>query len=419
MSRLRWYLGVLGLAVTPAAAAVGACGGSSPPECAPAMALVGGTCVSVSPDAGPDGGPVEAGSDAGPDVAAPDPDLVFGGVTSVSPASQTPTAGKTVSLFITWNAAEDPFTLPQEMGYSIYLATVSKGESYDAPASLSIQGVTSVTIPGLQEGTTYYVVVRATNKAGDQDQNTHELSAKASVDTTAPTAPGTPTVVPRLACESRLTWAAATDTGTGAAGMRYSVYLADTMPVDMSSPAAMTLGATTVDVPAPGATSPYHHFVVVAEDAAGNTSSPSGVGAPDTTMIGFESSVQPILTNDCAPSCHTVNTTNKLTPVYDDGYAYLDIMGAPGMPVLAHVCKPGTAFCGPDPTIAGCLAWLEDVDAGLPISAQLIFPGQPQCSVLYQVALQQKMPPKATGLPDLASCDTTLIHDWVEDGALP
>ncbi len=458
MSRVRWYLALLGLAAAPAAFVAGACGGGSPPaECGAGMQLVDGTCVPVhtdggseagqpeagqpeggqpdagpdaAPDAGPDASPdagPDASPDAGPDAAPQDPSFIFGGVTSVSPAS-TAAVDKTVSLFVTWEAAEDPFTLPAQMKYSVYVATTSKGEAFGAAPAAQVQGTTSTTIAGLSVGKTYYVVVRATNVGGVQDDNVHELSAVATTDTTDPVLSTAPTVVPRLACQSRVSWAPATDGATSAAGMRYNVYLADTM-TDLTGAPLMTTapGVTTVDIAMPSATTAYHSFVVVAEDAAGNLSFPSPTQAPvgsvDTNAIGFEASVQPILSGGCVPSCHTVNTTNKLTPVYDDGYAYDDILGTASAPTLAHVCvpkaSPASTSCAPDTAIAGCADWLTELDGGIPVTAQLVTPNDPSCSVIYQVAAQQRMPPKSANLPPLSACDLQVLHDWIQGGAQP
>jgi hypothetical protein len=443
MSRLRWWLCLVGAASAPAVLSQ-ACIDTSTVDCTPGLVVVDGKCAPPKHDAGPgpDAGsdaPSEAASDANDDAAADGGDAstdasneagdaaedasaavgpAFGGVASVSPASAT-------ALLVTWPPATDPATSPEQMRYAIYLAQHSMGESYAAAPFAQVVGQTSTVLTGLAAGTTYYVVVRATDEAGAQDQNTHELSATAEADTEAPTFAGALTAIPYRSCQALLSWPAASDAKTAPPGMQYQIYLADglvdagslvdggavidaSLALDAGAPLATTpYGVTSITVTVPATDTPDHVFAVVAVDAAGNRSATALV---DETLgnVSFAQSIQPLVDNSCAPSCHTLNTTNKLTPIMNDGYAYLSLTGGPDASVAAKVCKPGPGFCSLD--AGDCPAWL---DGG---AIDLVDPGSPLCSVFYQVLNQAKMPP-GVGVQPVTQCDVGMVYEWIAAGA--
>jgi hypothetical protein len=332
---------------------------------------------------------------------------VFGGVTSVSPASPT-------SLLVTWDPAVDPTTPPEEMTYGVYFATRSKGEVYDSMAAAQVTGKTSLVLTGLTSHVTVYVVVRATNKAGVHDANVKELSGEPQTDTSPPSFAGATSAVPIRSCGTTLTWDAATDDKTVPAGLRYLVFLADTQPVNTSGASLVTSspGATSIDVALPATMTPmtpYHKFLVIAEDAAGNRSTNTTALDSGVSPLSFAKSIQPIVTNGCAPSCHTLNTTSKLMPIMDESYAYDALVGPSTGGVAARVCKstPG-GYC--TLSTEDCPMW----DAGAP--PMLVVPYNGGCSVFYAVVDQSLMPPGG-GLQHITQCDTTLIFDWINQGA--
>ena len=61
--------------------------------------------------------------------------------------------------------------------YLVYAATTSGGQNFAAPAAATSPGEVSALLTGLVPGTTYYVVVRAMDAAGNVDANSVELSA--------------------------------------------------------------------------------------------------------------------------------------------------------------------------------------------------------------------------------------------------
>ena len=194
---------------------------------------------------------------ATPDVTPPE----FGGVADVS----EPSAG---TLRVTWLEATDNASPAAAIGYHVYLATQPGAQSFAMPAA-TVTGVTATVIVGLAPSTTYHVVVRAFDEAGNQEHNLIER-ALTTADIVAPTFAGvaTATGAPNAVV---LTWAAATDDTTATAELVYLVYRANVAGgQDFTTPTYVT---------APGATgfsaggllpNRTYHFVVRARDQAGN-----------------------------------------------------------------------------------------------------------------------------------------------------
>jgi hypothetical protein len=195
-------------------------------------------------------------------IATADPEAPsFGGVISLSPVTPT-------SLLVHWDAAASATVPPAEIVYSVYLATKKGGEDFHAPAAV-VTGVLSATLDGLTPGADAYVVVRAAGPAGHQDGNLVELHQKAQADTTAPDFAGVETATPAPGGMVALGWSPATDDLSGAAALTYLVFAGEQDPVTSAPPVATVTGVTSTLVVVPKPQAPYH-FVVRAEDAAGN-----------------------------------------------------------------------------------------------------------------------------------------------------
>ncbi len=134
----------------------------------------------------------------------------------------------TTSATVNWAASTDNVAV---VAYDVFL----NGSS--TPAA-STTGATTVNLTGLTAATTYSVTVKARDAAG----NSSAASAAAPLtttnppDTTAPTAPGTPTFAAITGTSATVNWAASTD-NVGVAG--YEVFLNGS-----TTPAATTTGAT-------------------------------------------------------------------------------------------------------------------------------------------------------------------------------
>ncbi len=192
-----------------------------------------------------------------PDQTAPD----FGGVAALA----EPSPG---TLEVTWLAADDNATAAAAIGYRVHVATQAGAQDFAAPTA-TVVGATRATISGLAPSTTYHVVVRAFDQAGNEDANLIER-ALTTLDTVAPTFAGAATATGAPSAVV-LTWAAATDDATPAAELVYLVYRSLTPGAqDLTTPTYVTPpGATSF---AAGGLAPNrtYHFVVRARDRAGN-----------------------------------------------------------------------------------------------------------------------------------------------------
>jgi hypothetical protein len=108
---------------------------------------------------------------AGGDVTPPR----FAGVKSAfacTPGAQRP--GQTTPFTLTWAAASDDTTPSSQIVYDVFVATTAHGENFAKPTWTTPAGVTSYRTPGLPSHGTFYFVVRARDRAGDEDRNTVE-----------------------------------------------------------------------------------------------------------------------------------------------------------------------------------------------------------------------------------------------------
>lgn len=101
----------------------------------------------------------------------------FGGVKSVT------TAGST-ALDVSWAAASDDVTPPEDIVYQVYVGTGSGAEDFGTVAATSDPGALSTTVGGLDPLTTYFVVVRASDALGNEDAGTAEASAMTAAPVT-------------------------------------------------------------------------------------------------------------------------------------------------------------------------------------------------------------------------------------------
>lgn len=147
-----------------------------------------------------------------PDHTAPS----FGGVVLVSPTSSS-------SLHVAWNPAIDAGSTASQIRYTVYHTTTPGKEDFTAPTVVTSPGVTTADITGLTESTTYYVVVRAVDAAGNVALSTKELSAT-TLDVTAPTFAGI-TSLTSSGTTITANWALGSDTVSPVTDLVYTVYL--------------------------------------------------------------------------------------------------------------------------------------------------------------------------------------------------
>jgi hypothetical protein len=82
-------------------------------------------------------------------------------------------AGQKTHYNLKWNAAKDDVTPSSEIVYKIYRATIPGGENFSRRTYRTV-GATSFETPLLPTGKTFYFVVRARDRAGNEDSNTIE-----------------------------------------------------------------------------------------------------------------------------------------------------------------------------------------------------------------------------------------------------
>ncbi len=280
-------VGGLGLTVV-------ACGSSSKLSCGTGTKKSGDHCVvaaggaaaggaaGTGGSAGSAGTGGAAGVDSGP-VAHPP---TFAGAKSVDPASDS-------SLQVSWDPAKDDVTATEDIIYRVYVGTSKGGENFGAPQVETPPGATSAVVANLQPSKDYFVVVRAVNQAGDEDQNTSEIKGTPTADTTVPTFSGIKAAKTLDATSVQVSWDPAKDDLTQPAGISYIVSWA---PQQGGAPTGTIAGVT-----APGASSfvvdslpdpdQQYYFAVRARDAAGNedanTAEVAASTAKDTTPPVF------------------------------------------------------------------------------------------------------------------------------------
>jgi hypothetical protein len=100
----------------------------------------------------------------------------FGGVTSAfacTPGPQQP--GQTTPFNLSWEPAVDDIDPPSAIVYDVYLSEKAGGEDFSNPTWTTDPGAKGFRTPGLPSHGTFYFVVRARDRAGNEDSNTVEL----------------------------------------------------------------------------------------------------------------------------------------------------------------------------------------------------------------------------------------------------
>jgi len=132
-----------------------------PREICPALVVLVGTVGTFSFHVTPPGGDVTAPRFAGLTRA-----------TACTPGAQRP--GQKTPALLAWTAARDNRTARSRLVYDIYMSATPGGEDFLSPSWTTTPGVTGFRTPGLAAHTTAYFVVRARDRAGNEDGNTVE-----------------------------------------------------------------------------------------------------------------------------------------------------------------------------------------------------------------------------------------------------
>jgi hypothetical protein len=95
----------------------------------------------------------------------------FAGLKSATTCVPGPSGGTTAPYHLTWDPAADNKTPSRRIVYDIFQASFSGGEDFLAPTYTTSAGATSFTTPPLPADKVVYFVVRARDKAGNEDTN--------------------------------------------------------------------------------------------------------------------------------------------------------------------------------------------------------------------------------------------------------
>ena len=100
--------------------------------------------------------------------------LTFAGLKSATTCIPGPIGGgRTSSYHLSWEPAADK-SKHARVAYEVYEATTRGGEDFSMPTYTTAAGVTSFDTPQLPTETTFYFVVRARDRMGNEDSNTVE-----------------------------------------------------------------------------------------------------------------------------------------------------------------------------------------------------------------------------------------------------
>jgi hypothetical protein len=100
---------------------------------------------------------------------------VFAGLASATTCIGGPIgSGISSSYHLSWEAATDDLTRARRISYEVYQASKPGGEDFSQPTYQTSRGATSFDTPKLPSDETFYFVVRARDRAGNEDSNTIE-----------------------------------------------------------------------------------------------------------------------------------------------------------------------------------------------------------------------------------------------------
>ncbi len=191
-------------------------------------------------------------------------------------------SGTDGNVTLDWNAATDPNTIECNsdpslpIAYNIYYSETPGGQDFATPNATTTS--ISYEVTGLLNGRTYHIVVRAEDSAGNEEQNSIELSAMPTtpVDSTPPAFTGLESVTDLgTGGDVRLTWIATDDPDTVECNsdpslpITYNIYYSRVSGAqDFFNPNATTAN-TQIDISGLQ-NGVFYYFVVRAEDSVGN-----------------------------------------------------------------------------------------------------------------------------------------------------
>ncbi len=319
---------------------------------------------------------IEVSAESGPDTSSPQ----FAGCTAAQASSAT-------AIDVFWDPATDDTVKADQITYNIYASKTPDGHNF-SEIGATVTGTNKGTITGLSPDTLYYLVCRAADPSGNEDENASTRSATTKDDDQPPVFAGiTGLTATTNAKGFDVTWAAASDNQTPEADIIYDVFVADASAGQVfdEEPTTSSLpGATGVTLDTLKSNTQY--FVVVRARDLANNKSENTEELSGTTFVSLVKDIElPIFSSKCATSgCHTGTVGPTGGMQLDPGWSWINTVN-----VAAQT--------------------------GLGSGKTRVVPGKPEESHLYErITLTDfnKMPP--TGDP----VDTEIIRLWIEQGAL-
>jgi hypothetical protein len=294
-----------------------------------------------------------------------------------------------------WTPASDETTAPEAIAYDIYVS--AGAPAFDKAPAATVTGASSAVVTGLLPDTTYRIVCRARDAAGNHDDNTVEKTVSTG-DVAPPAFDGlTSATLDAALREVTIAWLPATDAKTPQNELVYVVYQSTTAGVyDFASPpaAVSAAGATSVKLTGlPSATTLF--WTVRARDAFFNEDT-NTVEASGTTLVSYSRDIGPLFAKNCAVvGCHvSANPTGGMS--LSASVAYSSIVGVP-----ANQKPPGR------------VTPINRITAGDPAESYVLL----KIKAAPGTFVGSAMPAPGTGTV-ISDADKLRLQDWIAQGAL-
>jgi hypothetical protein len=349
---------------------------------------------------------------------------VFGGCTSAAAVDP-----QTIS--VTWQPASDNSTPPLQIAYDVFASTTPGGWVFNQPTKSFVatgtQPLTAGMVDGLKQNTTYYLICRARDLSGNEDQNTFARVATTPVDLIPPTFTGATGATNVTTNSAQLNWSAASDPQTATDEIVYLVYQSTVSGTEAPAPdagvgeggtapiATSTPGASSITVSGLNSNTTYY-FIVRAQNRAGLTDG-NTAEVTLTTDVSFSNDIAaPILGTNCGISgCHVppqATAPNGLVMTPTQAYSHLVNVPVVEYPGYVRVYGAAPSTTNHMQSYLYLKITGEGTDGG---------PGGPNgsCTIGGQVA---SCPPAGgrmpLGFPALSQANITTIKNWIDQGAL-
>lgn len=201
-----------------------------------------------------------------------------GPVSATTTDTQAPSAPTSLTrnvsgtqVTLTWGGSSDNVTVA---GYSVERCQGSGCSSY---LSIASSTTTSYVDSGLSQGATYKYQVKARDSVPNYSTPSNSVTATIG-DTTAPSAPTSPSATPVSPTQINLSWTSSTD------NVGVAAYLIERCPGSSCTNFAQVATSTTTSHQDTGLTSGTYRYQVRARDAASNNSNYSAIFSATTTV---------------------------------------------------------------------------------------------------------------------------------------